>query len=173
VDLFADSILFGLCVVFMVVGLIGTIVPILPGTLISWLSVLLYAVLERFRAIDPITFVVITLIALVVGTSDIWMSLLGAKTGGASAWSMLYGLLGAILGFIVGTLFVVGGLLGAVLGYALGILLGEYRKHKDWNMAFKASLGGVAGWGLATAVQLGGGILMLLIFVWQVLSYSG
>ena len=169
--LLTESLAFGLAVVFMVIGMLGTLIPVLPGIPIIWLSVLFYAIVEGFTAIDPFTFIILTLIALVVGTADIWMSMLGAKTGGASGRSMLFGCLGSFLGFIVGSIFVIGQLIGALIGYVLGILLSEYQKHKDWNLAVKASLGGLAGRGLAAAVQFGGGILMLIIFVWQVLSF--
>jgi uncharacterized protein YqgC (DUF456 family) len=64
-----------------------------------------------------------------------------------------------------------GSLIGSVIGYAAGLLIGQYNKYKDWNLAIRASLGGVAGWGVAVAVQLTGGILILIIFVWQVLAY--
>lgn len=171
-DLLTQSLLFGLAVAFMVLGLIGVIVPILPGILLIWLAILVYAFLTGFQAISPFSFFLLSLIALVTGTSDIWMSLLGAKTGGASRRAVLYGVLGSLVGFLAGTIFIIGGLFGALAGYALGILLGEYQKHRDWNLALKASVGGLTGWGLATILQLGGGILLLLIFVWRVLTFD-
>jgi uncharacterized protein len=167
-----QAILFGFTVGFIVLGLIGVIVPILPGMILIWLALLLYAILTDFAAINPFIFALLTLIALVTGTADIWLSLLGARTGGASARSMVYGVIGSVAGFLLGSFFIIGGLFGALLGYALGILLSEYQKNQDWNLALKASLGGLAGWGVATAVQLGGGLLILLIFVWRVLTYD-
>ncbi|MGD2077217.1 MAG: DUF456 domain-containing protein [Chloroflexota bacterium] len=167
-----QAILFGLAVAFMLIGIIGVIVPILPGILLIWLTVLAYAVFEGFSSIDWITFVIITLIAVVAGTADIWMALFGAKTGGASVLSMIYGVIGALIGFIVlGAITpLVGSLFGGILGYSIGVLLGQYQKLRNWNLALKASLGGLAGWGVATFVQLGGSVLILAIFVWQVLK---
>jgi uncharacterized protein YqgC (DUF456 family) len=157
----------------MLLGLVGIIVPVLPGTIIIWLSVLAYAIVEGFEAIDWVTFSVLSIIALLTGTADIWMALLGAKTGGASGRSILYGIVGAIAGFfLLGALLpVIGSLFGGVIGYALGVLAGQYHKHQDWNLAIKASVGGLAGWGIATIMQLAGGVLILMIFVWQVLSF--
>ena len=151
----------------------GIIVPILPGTILIWLTILAYAILEGFTAIDWASFVFITLIALITGTADIWMSLLGSKKGGASIKSMLLGVVGAIAGFfLLGSLLpIIGSLIGGVLGYATGVLVGQYLIVKDWRLALKAIVGGIAGWGIATAVQLGGGIVMLLFFIWQVLKY--
>jgi len=168
-----DALVFGLAVAFMIVGLIGIAVPILPGTILIWLGVLAYALVEGFQAIDWLTFVVLTLIALITGTADIWLALLGAKTGGASFWALVYGMIGGIVGFFLfGALLpIVGNLFGGIIGYALGILIGQYQKHRDWNLALKASFGGIVGWGIATVVQFAGGILMIVIFIWQVLAY--
>jgi len=168
-----DALVFGLTIAFMVVGLIGMVVPIIPGTILIWLGVLGYAIVENFQAIGPGTLVIISLIGLVTGTADIWLTLLGARSGGASGLSIIYGMLGGVLGFFVlgAVIPIIGSLLGGLLGYALGILLGQYQKLRDWNLALKASFGGIVGWGVATVVQIVGGIMMVAIFVWQVLSY--
>lgn len=168
-----DALVFGVAVVFMLVGLVGMLVPLLPGTLIIWVTVLLYAIVEEFEAIDWITFTFITLIALASGTADLWMSLLGARTGGASIRSIVYGFIGGLVGFFVlGSIIpVIGSLFGGVIGYSSGVLLGQYQTHRDWNIALKASVGGFVGWGIATIVQFAGGIVIIAIFLWQVLAY--
>lgn len=169
-----EALAFGVAVALIVVGIVGTIIPILPGLFLIWLSVLAYAVIEGFKSVDWFTFVLITLIALAAGTADIWLSALGAKKTGASRRAIFLGFVGSIMGLILGTFIpipIFGNLIGSVLGYAIGLLLGQYHKYQDWNTAIKASLGGVAGWGVATAVQFTGGILILILFVWQVLAY--
>ncbi|MGD8585026.1 MAG: DUF456 domain-containing protein [Chloroflexota bacterium] len=166
-----EAIAFGLAVAFILIGIFGVVIPILPGILLIWLTVLAFAILESFRSIDPVTFVLITLIAIVTGTADIWMAFFGSKSGGASVRTMVYGAVGALIGFVVlGAIApLVGGLFGGILGYSAGVLLGQYHKQRDWNQALKASLGGLAGWGLATFVELGGSLVILALFVWQVL----
>lgn len=170
-----EALAFGIAVALIVVGLVGTIIPILPGMFLIWLTVLAYAVVERFQAIDVFTFIILTLVALIAGTADLWLSALGAKTGGASRRAIFLGFIGSIIGLFLGTLIpipIFGNLIGSVLGYAAGLLLGQYHKYQDWNTAIRASLGGVAGWGVATVVQFAGGILILILFVWQVLTYQ-
>lgn len=163
-SLLLESITFGLVIAFILLGLVGIIVPLIPGTLLIWLAVLVYVLANGMTAVGWTSFIIITLIAIGTGTADLWMPLLGAKSGGASRRSMLLGIVGAIVGSFIFPL------LGTVIGYALGILLGEYQKVGDWEAAWKASIGGLAGWGLATGIQLGGGLLMLFIFIWQVLT---
>lgn len=161
-----ESITFGLVVAFIVLGLIGIVIPMVPGTLLIWLAVLIYGLATDFSTISTGVFILLTLIAFVTGTADLWMPFLGAKTVGASGRAIVLGTVGALVGTFIAPL------LGTVIGYAAGILLGEYWKRGEWREALKASAGGLAGWGIATAVQLGGGLLLLLIFVWQVLAAS-
>lgn len=168
-ELALQSLFFGIAVVFLLIGLAGVLIPLLPGSLLIWITVAVYAAAERlngFAAIDGVTFAVITVIALVTGLSDLWLPLLGAKVTGSSPRSLIYGVVGGLIGtFIIP-------LLGSIIGYVAGILIGEYRRYGDWDKALRAGWGGLAGWGIATAIQLGGGLLILIIFVWQVLSYQ-
>ena len=155
---FLQSAAFGLTAVFLFIGIVGTIVPLIPGVLIIWLAILGHGILTGFNAISTGSLIWISLIALVTGTSDYWMSYLGAKKGGASKEALLYGAGGAILGTFLLPL------LGTIVGYAAGLLYGEYRKHGDWETAKKAGMGGIAGWGIATAIQFVGGVLMCIFF---------
>ncbi|MCP5101085.1 MAG: DUF456 domain-containing protein [Chloroflexi bacterium] len=155
------SMSFGLTVVALLLGLAGTIVPLIPGVLIMWLTVFGHALLTEFEHISAGALFWITLIALVTGTADYWMSFLGAKKMGASKEALLYGAGGAIIGTFLFPL------VGTIVGYAAGLLYGEYRKHGDWEIAKKSGLGGIAGWGIATAVQFVGGMLIGIIFFVQ------
>ncbi|RMG90682.1 MAG: DUF456 domain-containing protein [Chloroflexi bacterium] len=163
-SLLLDSLTFGAVIALMVVGLIGVIVPIIPGMLLVWLAALFYVLVSGFTAVSPLTFILITLISLCAGTSDFWLPLLGAKQSGASRQSLIFGIIGGILGTFILPLF------GTIIGYALGILLGEYLARRNWQAALKASFTGLAGWGIATAIQLGGSLLIIILFTADVLA---
>jgi uncharacterized protein len=170
VNLLLQTINFALAVLFMLVGMVGIVLPILPGTFLIWLTVFFFYVIERalgFAAIDPISFGAITAIAIVAGTSEFWLPLLGARRSGSSRRAMVTGMIGAV----IGTFALPIPLVGTIVGYAIGVLLGEYQKHGEWDRAVRASAGGVAGWGVATLLQLGAGLLILILFVWQVVAY--
>jgi uncharacterized protein YqgC (DUF456 family) len=164
--LLIQSITFGLAVAFILLGIVGMVVPLLPGSLLIWLTIAGYAFVTGFEAITPVWLGVLSVLALVVGSADWWLPMLGARASGASRRSSLYGLAGGIAGFFAFAL------VGSIVGYALGVVLGEYQKHQDLKRALRISAGGLAGMGLATGVQLGGGLLMLGIFVWRVLAIS-
>lgn len=163
------SLTLAFVIVLMFIGIIGTVIPVIPGTVITGLTAFAYAWYTDFAEVSVGAAVWIVILTVVTGTADLWMPLLGAKAGGASIRTMLFGLLGAVIGFILGSVIpILGNLVGGVAGYVGGILLAEYLQHEDWNKAFKAALSGLAGWGLATAVQIGGAILITIIFLIQV-----
>ncbi len=156
---------FGLAVAFILVGIVGIIIPILPGMLLVWFTVVVYAWRTGFEVIGWPSLAFITIIALVAGLSNIWLPLLGAQKTGAAKRALFLGIVGAI----VGTFVIPIPILGTVIGYAVGVFLGEYMKQRDWRLALKASLGGVAGWGVSAIVEIVTALIILAIFVVQVL----
>ena len=167
--LFFQSISFGVVVALIVAGMIGTVVPAVPGTLIVWVSILIYAIADGWASLGWGVFALITLIAIVTGTADYWLPLLGAKSTGASRRAMILGPVGALLGAIIGSLVVVGTLPGALIGYAAGLFLGQYSEKPDTKEATKAMVGGLAGYALSAVIQFGGGLIILIIFVIAIL----
>ena len=161
---------FGAAVVLMIVGLLGVVLPVLPGLGWMWIVVLAYAIAERFRAIDPLSFAALTILAAGGMTADIWLSQLGARFGGASLASTLFSIAGGFLGGLIGFMFAgIGALPGALVGSIAGVLLNEYRERRAWRPAWKATLGLLVGFTVSSAVKLVLGLAMLAIFVWQVL----
>jgi uncharacterized protein YqgC (DUF456 family) len=153
-----DSLSSGIVLLLFLAGLVGIIVPLLPGILLVWLAVLFYAYADGFTTITPTWFAVLTLIAFLTGTSDLWLPLFGARRTGASWTALAAGVLGAIIGTFLLPI------LGTIVGYAAGVLLAEYIRHGAWEPALKSGLGVLAGWGVATLVQLLGAITIIAIF---------
>jgi uncharacterized protein YqgC (DUF456 family) len=148
--------------VLMFIGLLGVILPLVPGIVLVYLAALLYAVIEGFAKIGPITLAVLTVLAVVGVTADLWVSSLGAKVGGASVWALLGGL---VLG-LVGLVFF--SLPGAILGSVLGVIMVEMGRVGDWRKVLKSGGGWLIGWLLSTVVQLSLALIMIAIFLWQV-----
>ena len=153
----------GFVIFLLLLSLVGTLIPIIPGVLLMWVIVLIYAWVDGFTAVSTTSVIIISLIALFTGTSDIWLTLFGTKKGGASIKSMLIGMVGALGGSFILPI------IGTIAGYIGGLLLGEYWQHGDWEIAKKAGIGGLAGWGIATIIQFIGGIFIFVIFLWQVI----
>jgi uncharacterized protein YqgC (DUF456 family) len=154
-----EALSFGVAVAFILIGIIGIIVPILPGMLLVWLSVLGYAWVTEFQIITPWMLVLLTILALITGTASIWLPYLGAKKVGAAKRSVVLGFVGGVIGTFILPL------IGTVIGYAIGIILGELQKHRDLRVAIKTSLGGLAGWGISTIVEFAGALTILIVFL--------
>lgn len=161
---------FWLALAVMLIGLVGVVLPGVPGVGLIWMAALVYALAEGFATIDPITFVMLTVLAAAGVTADIWVSHAGSKLGGASWQALLAGLgLGAI-GFIIGLLSGgIGAVPGGMIGTLLGIAIVEYLRRKDWTQVARAGAGWLVGCLLSGAVQLFVSVTMILLFAWQVL----
>ena len=146
----------------MFVGVLGTVLPIIPGPIVIFVAALIYALLERFQTIGWPTLLVLGILTVLATTADVWASSIGAKMGGASGWSIVAGLVGGLVGLVVFSLP------GAIIGAVGGVLLIEIIRVRDLRTALKAGSGWAIGWVLSTILQLVTGLVMVVIFVWQV-----
>jgi uncharacterized protein YqgC (DUF456 family) len=147
----------------MVVGLLGTVLPVLPGPILIFGAALLYAVLDGFHTVGWPSLVVLGLLTLAATGVDLLTSSIGARVGGASGWSIAAGMVGGLLGLIFLSLP------GAILGALVCVLLVEIVRLKDWRHAAKSGVGWLVGWLLSSVVRLGIALTMIAIFVWQLL----
>lgn len=108
-----------LTIALMAIGLVGTVVPLLPGVVL----ILAGAALNFFLlgSIGWGTLLVLTALAVLAMALDFVSGAAGAKYFGASRWGAVGGILGAIVGLFFGVIGIfVGPLVGAVLGEILG-----------------------------------------------------
>ena len=132
-----------ICSILLVIGLVGAIVPLIPGVPIAWVGLFIYAIATGFERISIAAIVIFFVLMLLTVLLDFLAPMLGASKYRASRW----GITGAFLGFIVG-IFVLG-IWGIILGPLVGAFLGELiarRKPKQaLGSAFGAFLGFIAG----------------------------
>jgi len=127
------TLLWVLCVALIVLGLAGTVLPVLPGTLLVWAGIVLGAWIDDFARVSVTTVVVISVLGVVAWALDYAAGLLGAKKAGASKQALL----GAAVGTVVG-LFM--GLVGVLFMPLVGAAVGEYLARKDEARAVKVGL---------------------------------
>ena len=126
-------------IVLFAVGLVGTVVPILPGTTI----ILAGAVIHRMmlgpeKSIGWPTIGVLVLLTLATYALDFLGSYFGAKYFGATKW----GTFGAIIGALIGLFF---GIIGLFVGPVIGAITGEFVAGKRMIAAGKAGWGSLLG----------------------------
>ena len=129
-------LLWVLSVALIVVGLAGTVLPVLPGTVLVWGGIVLGAWIDDFTRVSIATVAVISVLGLLAWGLDYAAGLLGARRAGASRLALL----GAAVGTVVG-LFM--GLVGVLFMPLVGAAVGEYLAQKDHARAAKV---GMATW---------------------------
>jgi uncharacterized protein len=148
----------------MFLGLVGIILPVLPGLILCWAGFFLYAWMGNFQAISLTIVLVFLVFSFLLSFFDYLLPILGARKYQASR----KGLWGAGLGLFLGGLFF--GPLGIILGPFLGTLLGEIYDKKDILAAIKAARASVIGILISTLVKL---VLGLVMLGWVVFSLIG
>jgi len=142
----------------VIVGLIGVVVPALPGTVLVFLGLLLGAWANDFTRVGIATMVVIGAIAAASYGVDFVAAALGTRKLGASRRAML----GAGLGTIAGLFF---GLPGIILGPFVGAVIGELTNSRDLKQAGRAGVAAWIGFAIGTAVKVGIVFLMIGMFL--------
>ena len=150
-------LLWTLAAALVIVGLVGIVVPALPGHALIFGGLVLAAWAEDFTRVSIGTLVVIGLIGAVSYGVDFAATALGAKHLGASKRAMVGAALGTMLGLFLG-------LPGLILGPFVGAVLGELSTHRDWKRAGKAGVAAWIGFAIGTAVKVGIAFAMIGIF---------
>jgi len=170
--------LLALTLVFMVVGLLGSVLPGLPGVTLIFLSALVYATLTDFRSVGAAILVVLFIFAAIAFVADFVATSYGARRFGASNWGTVGGAIGGIAGALFGLLFLgIGSLFGLILGTIAGVFLGEYLKRmrqgqqgpgstgSDWRRASHAAGGVLVGYLASAVIQGLLGLASIIVFV--------
>lgn len=136
----------------MALGLVGVVVPALPGTALVFGGFLLGAWIDDFERIAVSTVVIAGVIALLGLLADYVSGMLGAKRAGASKLAIV----GALLGTIFGLFF---GVIGLLFFPLIGAVIGEYLSISDLRRAGNV---GVATW---IGMLVGAAIKVALTFL--------
>lgn len=136
-------IIAGLC---MLVGIIGCIIPGLPGTPIAYVGLLIAQVTERVDFSWQLL-LVWGIVTVVVSVLDYVVPGCGTKQFGGTKW----GVWGSTIGVFVGLFF---GALGVILGPLVGAVLGELLGGKATSDALKAGWGSFIGLLFGTILKL-------------------
>ncbi len=159
--------LYWLLVAVMVFGIIGAVIPTIPGISLIVGAIFVWGLVKGFGSVATALAVSVVLLLLSVAI-DFLATYYGAVKAGASKW----GQIGALVGLVVGLLGLlpalpVGGpLFGIILGPLLGAMIGELVYRRDLILATKAAIGIFVGSIVGNLVQGLFAIFSVLIFLW-------
>jgi len=157
-----------LTLLLFLVGIVGAIVPILPGSLFIWLGILAWAFGERFQRFDWLMLTGLGILALLATFSEYWLRPLVQYRAGFGFKHILAAIAGGILGgMVLSVIPLVGTFFGAVIGSILSTGVLAYYEKRNWHAAWRASKAYLIGCALSSLIEIFFSLLMLAIFFWR------
>ncbi len=161
-----DLLLLIISFLFMLIGILGSFLPVIPGPFAGWVGLLLF----HLSPVVPFNYalVIITLIvALLITVLDYIIPAIGTKRFGGSR----YGMIGATLGLLIGIFAPIP--FGIIIGPFAGALLGELLNSTTRKNAFRAAFGSFIGFLVSTFMKFFVSLLFLGIYLWKVYQNWG
>jgi len=125
---------------FVLVGLVGVILPIVPGGVpLAWLGLFIFAIGTHFERISIPTTVIFFVVMLLTIAVDFFAPMLGAGKHKPSKWGILGSAAGSALGIFIF------GYWGIIAGPFLGSILGELITGREHRQALKIGIGTIIG----------------------------
>ncbi len=143
-------------IIFIIIGIIGCIIPGVAGPPFSFLALICLSIARKWEPFSVRLLIILGVLTVVVQALDYLLPAVGAKKFGATK----YGFWGAIIGMLLGLIFVPP--LGIIIGAFLGAIFGEVIAGKEASKALKA------GWGVFVGVMVG---MLLKLILAGVMTY--
>ena len=151
-----DYILVALGIILTLLGIIGCLVPVLPGPPLNFIGLLLLH-FTRFGQFSRWTLIILAGVAIAVTLLDYLVPVWGTKKFGGTK----YGIRGATVGLIIG-LFL--GPVGIIIGPFVGAFIGEMLFKDDFSYAVKAGFGSLIGFLTGIGLKLAASFVMTFYF---------
>ncbi|MFA9262095.1 MAG: DUF456 domain-containing protein [Undibacterium sp.] len=151
--------------ILAVVGVIGSIVPAIPGPVLGYAALVLLYFAKGAGVISLLSLGIFATLLVFVTTLSYIAPLWGARFSGASRTGMI----GACIGAVVGLIFFLP--LGLFLGAFLGAVIGELSTGKDGSSALKAGLGTLFGSIMVIALQTLFALTMAGYFFYSIIQH--
>lgn len=154
-----DVFLLILAIVLVLAGIIGSVLPVLPGPPLSYIGLLVLH-FSSYASYSTTYLIIIGGIAAIITGLDYLIPAWGTKKFGGTK----SGRNGALIGIVAGIFFFPP--LGLILGPFVGAFLGELvHDSNDMNKAFKSGLGSFVGFLLGTGLKLMFGFYIIYKFI--------
>ena len=154
-----DIVLIAAGFIVLLLGLVGCILPVLPGPLLSYGALILISIVKEWEAFTPLFLILTAAAAVAVTVLDFIFPLIMSKKKGATK----AGIWGSVLGMIAGMFLFPP--FGVILGAFAGAVLGEALFNKDKKNALKAGWGVFVGTMLGTVLKLAVSGAFIVFFI--------
>jgi uncharacterized protein len=151
-----------LVAVAIAIGIVGVVIPLLPGTLLVFGAIAVWAYVEGTTA----AWVTLAVVTVILGAALLVKYLWPARrmrNADVGTWSLVAGGVLGIIGFFVVPV------VGLVLGFVLGVYVAELSKRHDQRLAWASTVHAIKGVVLSVGVELTGALLATVVWVAGVL----
>ena len=162
-ELLADIGLWLLAAGIIATGIVGLVLPAIPGPPLLFAGLWMAAWLEGFAHVGFWTLSILGLLAAAAQIADFIAGALGAKQFGASKKAVWMSILGAFVGIFFG-------IIGLILGPFIGAMIGELSSGRNLQQAGNAGVGATVGLMIGTAAKIAFGIAMISVFAFMRLT---
>ena len=144
--------------ILVILGIIGSVIPFLPGPPLSWAGLLVLH-LSDSAEFSTVFLVVTAIVTVIISALDYLLPIWNTRRSGGTK----YGRRGATVGMIVGIFM---GPLGIIIGPLVGAFIGELiHDGFDWSKARRSAISSFLGFLLSTGIQLGWTLLILFWYI--------
>jgi hypothetical protein len=150
-----------LVVFLLIVGVVGSVLPFLPGIPLIFVGALLHALANGGEPIGIGRLVVLAMMAAVAYALEYAAGVLGAKRAGGSRWAVV----GAVVGGLVGLFF---GPIGLILGPIVGAVGGELIWRREIGTSIRAGIGTAIGILAGAVAKLALALSMAGLILWWI-----
>ena len=160
-----DVIFVSLAAFLMLLGILGSILPVLPGILISWVGLLVFYLAPSV----PINYWFLGstfFIAILIYVLNLIIPAMGTKRYGGSK----SGMIGATIGLVIGLFSPIP--FGIIIGPFIGAFIGEIINKSNRKSALKAAFGSFIGFLASSFMELMVAFSFLLLFLWKVWEFK-
>lgn len=142
-----DYVLIGLGIIFMIGGLLGCVLPVIPGPPLSYIGLLFLHFTKEFQYSTKFL-IIWAIITTVVYTLDLLIPAWGTKKFGGSKRGIWGSMIGLLIGMFLFPPF------GLIIGAFLGAVIGELSGGQDSGAALKSGFGSFMGFLAGTLLKL-------------------
>lgn len=153
----ADYLFLILASAMMIIGIIGCMVPVLPGPPLSFIGLLILHFTD-FAEFGINLLIILGSVSVLVAIFDYIVPIWGTKRFGGTK----NGIRGATIGLVAGLFF---GPAGIILGPFIGAVIGEMMHKSDFNYAIRAGTGSLLGFMAGIGLKLVTSLIITFYFI--------
>ncbi|MFZ2331064.1 MAG: DUF456 domain-containing protein [Atribacterota bacterium] len=148
-------------IILNIIGIIGVIIPALPGVTLNYLALILLYINKGEEVVSLSTIIMFGLLTFLVALLDYILPLAGAKKSGTSRTGIIFAALGMMIGLFFFPPF------GIFFGLLIGAFLGELIAGKTELQALKAGVVTFLGILTSMVIKLMLAVVMSVYYIWH------